>query len=79
MIALTILPLTPARYMLRNVLITRNSVNSERSRTSMHFQPGITMLTRYLIRWKNIASTFPLPPYSNHNRVYFLLLPLGKT
>ena len=72
MIALTILPFTPAKYILKNVLNTKKTVNKTKSKTYWHFHVGITILISFFILIINMSSTFPFPPYciDNKNKIY---------
>ena len=72
-IALTILPLTPARKILRYVLKTRKTVNKPKSKTSTQFQSGMTIFNKYLIRVRKMESTLPLPPLFNENSTFSLI------
>jgi len=49
--------------MLRNVLSTRKTVSRQMSRTSWHFQVGMTIFSNFLILLKKTESTCPLPPF----------------
>lgn len=76
-IALTILPLTVATYILRYVLATseilRNRnyiyVSITKSNTSGELYLGMTILINLMILYKNTLSTFPFPFFSS----FFLL------
>lgn len=73
MIALTIFPFTAAKYMLKNVLRTRKTVSSDKSKTSVHFHVGITILSNFLILERKTASTLPFPAY-HEGKYYFFLV-----
>jgi len=60
--ALTMRPLTDARYILRKVLMTRKTESSVRSKTSGEVQEGMTILTSFFILAQKMPSTCPLPP-----------------